>query len=109
MLPKEQILQAPTPAAAKALGRQVRGFDESAWLQHRFGIVVRANQAKFTQNVELGQFLQQTGDRILVEASPVDRVWGIGLAQDDEKVNNPNQWRGLNLLGFALMQVRRDA
>ncbi|CAN7304366.1 MULTISPECIES: NADAR family protein [Acidovorax] len=106
---KEQVLRAPNPGAAKALGRQVRGFDEATWLQHRFSIVVRANQAKFTQNVELGQFLQQTGDRILVEASPVDRVWGIGLAQDDEKVNNPNQWRGLNLLGFALMQVRRDA
>lgn len=106
---KEQILKAPNPGAAKALGRQVRGFDEATWLRHRFSIVVRANEAKFAQNPELGQFLRQTGDRILVEASPVDRVWGIGLAQDYEKVNNPNQWRGLNLLGFALIQVRRDA
>jgi ribA/ribD-fused uncharacterized protein len=105
---KEQVLQAPNPGAAKALGRQVRGFDETTWLQNRFAIVVRANQAKFTQNIDFRQFPQQTGDRILVEASPVDRVWGIGLAKDDERVNDPNQWRGLNLLGFALMQVRRD-
>lgn len=106
---KEQIIHAPNPGAAKALGRQVRGFDESVWLEHRFAIVVQANAAKFGQNAELGQFLQQTGDCILVEASPVDKVWGIGLAQDDERVHNPNQWRGLNLLGFALMHVRRDA
>jgi ribA/ribD-fused uncharacterized protein len=106
---REQVLQAPNPGAAKALGRQVRGFDEAAWLKHRFSIVVRANKAKFAQNTELGQFLKQTGSRVLVEASPVDRIWGIGLAQDDEKVNNPNLWRGLNLLGFALMRVRDDA
>lgn len=104
---RAQVLQAPNPGAAKALGRQVRDFDETVWLQHRFSIVVRANEAKFAQNPELRQFLQQTGTRILVEASPVDRVWGIGLAQDDEKIHNPNLWRGLNLLGFALMQVRQ--
>jgi len=105
---RKQILQAPSPGAAKALGRQVRGFDEAVWLQHRFSIVVRANKAKFSDNPELGEFLLQTGRRVLVEASPVDRVWGIGLAQDDEKASNPNQWRGLNLLGFALMQVRAE-
>jgi ribA/ribD-fused uncharacterized protein len=106
---KAQVLHTPNPGAAKALGRQVRGFDENVWLQHRFSIVVRANRAKFAQNPEIGHFLKQTGTRVLVEASPIDRVWGIGLAQDDEKVNNPNQWQGLNLLGFALMEVRRDA
>ena len=102
----KQILQAPNPAAAKALGRQVRGFDEAAWVRHRFAIVVRANQAKFAQNPEIGEFLRQSGARILVEASPVDRVWGVGLAQDDDRITNPNLWHGLNLLGFALMQVR---
>jgi ribA/ribD-fused uncharacterized protein len=106
---RDLVLQAPNPGAAKALGRQVRGFDEEVWLEHRFEIVVRANQAKFFQNPDLGAFLKQTGSRVLVEASPVDRVWGIGLAQDDEKVNNPNLWRGLNLLGFALMKVRDDS
>jgi ribA/ribD-fused uncharacterized protein len=106
---RTQVLEAPNPGAAKALGRQVRGFDEAVWLENRFSIVARANEAKFAQNPELGQFLKQTGSRVLVEASPVDRIWGIGLAQDDEKANNPNLWRGLNLLGFALMRVRGDA
>jgi ribA/ribD-fused uncharacterized protein len=103
---RAEVLQAPNPGAAKALGRKVRGFEETRWTEHRFGIVVRANEAKFSQNAELGQYLSQTGARVLVEASPVDRIWGVGLAADDEKVNDPNQWQGLNLLGFALMQVR---
>jgi ribA/ribD-fused uncharacterized protein len=100
------ILNAPTPAAAKALGRQVRGFDDARWLAQRFAVVVRANQAKFAQNPELDEVLKKTGSAIIVEASPVDRIWGIGLAKADAQANDPNQWRGLNLLGFALMQVR---
>ena len=103
---RAQVLQAANPGAAKALGRQVRGFDKAAWVDNRFSIVVRANMAKFAENPELRQFLKQTGSRVLVETSPVDRIWGIGMAQENEKVNNPNLWRGLNLLGFALMQVR---
>lgn len=100
------VLQAPNPGAAKALGRQVRGFDEAQWIEQRFDIVVRANRTKFAQHGDLRTFLLQTGERVLVEASPVDRIWGIGLAQDDERAQDPNQWRGLNLLGFALMVVR---
>jgi len=103
---RERVLQAPNPGAAKALGRQVRGFNEATWLEQRFSIVTRANAAKFAQNPELGAFLKQTGSRVLVEASPVDRIWGIGLSLEDDRVNNPNRWRGLNLLGFALMHVR---
>ncbi len=99
---RAQVLQAPNPGAAKALGRQVRGFDEAIWLENRFTIVTKANKAKFAQNPELGRFLKQTGSRVLVEASPVDRIWSIGLAQDDDQVTNPTLWRGLNLLGFAL-------
>jgi len=104
---RAQVLLAPNPGAAKALGRQVRGFDEATWTRERFSIVVRANEAKFSQNPPLRDFLLGTGSRILVEASPVDRIWGIGLAQDDERVHNPHRWDGLNLLGFALMQVRQ--
>ena len=105
---RSEVLCAPNPGAAKALGRKVRGFSEECWLQHRYSIVLQANEAKFTQNPDLGNFLRQTGSRVLVEASPVDRILGIGLAADDEKVNNPNLWRGLNLLGFALMHVRES-
>ncbi|GAA6143444.1 NADAR family protein [Hydrogenophaga sp. 5NK40-0174] len=103
---RSMVLDAPNPGAAKALGRQVRGFDESRWLANRLDIVIRANLAKFSQNQEMGEYLLQTGSRILVEASPVDSVWGIGLAHDDDDASNPNLWRGLNLLGFALMKVR---
>jgi ribA/ribD-fused uncharacterized protein len=104
---RRRILAAASPGAAKRLGREVRGFDERAWLDARFAIVVRGNLAKFTQNPALGGFLRATGERVLVEASPVDRIWGIGLAAADARATDPERWRGLNLLGFALMAVRR--
>ncbi|MFD8495252.1 NADAR family protein [Amycolatopsis sp. NPDC059657] len=94
------------PNEAKTLGRQITGFDEQRWTKHREEIVVTGNLAKFGQNADLKTFLVNTGDRILAEASPLDRIWGIGLAEDDERAADPNQWLGLNLLGFALMEVR---
>jgi ribA/ribD-fused uncharacterized protein len=102
-----RIRAAPDPAAAKALGRQVRGFGGQRWAAERFGVVVTGNLAKFGQHPDLRQFLLGTGDKVLVEASPSDQVWGIGLAADDERAASPQTWRGLNLLGFALMEVRR--
>lgn len=102
----EHILQAPHPGAAKQWGRQVNGFDESVWQRERFAIVVRGNRAKFDRHEALRDFLLGTKRRVLVEASPVDRVWGIGLSADDVRAGNPLAWRGLNLLGFALMHVR---
>ena len=103
-----KILAAPHPGAAKALGRQVRGFDEQRWAEHRFGVVVAGNLAKFGQDPQLRDFLDGTGSRVLVEASPQDRVWGIGLAAGDERAGSPERWPGLNLLGFALMEVRNQ-
>lgn len=103
-----KVLQAPNSGAAKALGRQVQGFNDVQWNACRFDIVVRANLAKFGQNPPLRDFLLNTGSRVLVEASPVDKVWGIGLAKEDDRAANPLRWRGHNLLGFALMQVREQ-
>ncbi|MEV5408647.1 NADAR family protein [Thermopolyspora sp. NPDC052614] len=100
------IIEAGHPEQAKDLGRRVRGFDEATWSAARFDLVIQGNLAKFGQDPGLRDFLLGTRDRVLVEASPVDRVWGIGLAADDERAENPEQWRGLNLLGFALMEVR---
>jgi ribA/ribD-fused uncharacterized protein len=97
---------ARTPGEAKALGRQVRGFDEDTWVANRLDIVVRGNLAKFGAHDDLRAYLVGTGDRVLVEASPLDRVWGIGLAADDERAADPGTWLGLNLLGEALMEVR---
>ena len=102
----QKVLVANSPGAAKAAGREVVNFDELVWVKHRERIVFEANFAKFSQHTELGQFLLNTGDRVLVEASPVDRIWGVGLAANDEKINNPHSWQGLNLLGFTLMHVR---
>ncbi|WP_329317826.1 NADAR family protein [Streptomyces sp. NBC_01262] len=101
-----RILGAPQPGAAKKLGRQVRGFDEDTWIRHRWDLVVDGNVAKFGQDTALREYLLGTGSRVLVEASPLDRVWGIGLAADDERTADPASWRGLNLLGFALMEAR---
>lgn len=102
----EQILAASHPHRAKTLGRQVQGFDQIAWEANRYAIVVDGSVAKFGQHAELRAYLLGTGDRTLVEASPVDRIWGIGLAADDPRATNPGQWQGLNLLGFALMHAR---
>lgn len=101
-----KILNAKTPAQAKALGREVKGYDDQLWIQNRFDIVVTANLAKFEQNTDLKTFLMNTSNRVLVEASPVDKIWGIGMAHDHPYVNQPEHWQGLNLLGFALMKVR---
>lgn len=103
---ERRVLAAGHPSQAKNAGRLVRGFDEQTWRRERFGIVVEGSVHKFTAHEDLRAFLLNTGDRVLVEASPVDRVWGIGLAADDEAANNPERWRGPNLLGFALMQAR---
>lgn len=103
---RARILAAGNPGAAKALGREVRGFDGERWNAARVEIVVQGNLAKFGQHPALGTFLVNTNDRVLVEASPVDLIWGIGLAEDDPRAENPELWRGLNLLGFALMEVR---
>jgi ribA/ribD-fused uncharacterized protein len=103
-----RIVAAAHPGQAKALGRQVRGFDEQRWAQERSSLVVTGNLAKFGQHLDLREFLLGTGNRVLVEASPLDRVWGSGLAVDDPDSTAPDRWPGLNLLGFALMEVRQQ-
>jgi ribA/ribD-fused uncharacterized protein len=103
-----RVLEAGHPNRAKALGRTVAGFDEETWNRERFGIVVTAGRAKFDSDPALRAYLLGTGDRVLVEASPLDRVWGIGLTADDEAAANPLRWRGPNLLGFALMRARHE-
>ncbi|KOV66116.1 NADAR family protein [Streptomyces sp. MMG1121] len=103
---EREVLAAGHPAEAKKAGRLVRGFDEAIWERERFRIVVEGSVHKFAADDALRAFLLGTGDRVLVEASPVDRVWGIGLAASDEAAMDPQRWRGPNLLGFALMAAR---
>ncbi|MFI2241255.1 NADAR family protein [Streptomyces chrestomyceticus] len=104
---ERRAMSATHPKQAKDAGRSVRGFDSAEWGRRRFEYVVEGNVHKFGQDPALRAYLLGTGSRILVEASPVDRIWGIGLAADDERAPDPARWRGLNLLGFALMEARR--
>jgi ribA/ribD-fused uncharacterized protein len=99
-------LAAASPAQAKKIGRLVRGFDNARWERERFAIVAEGSFHKFAAHPDLRMFVLGTGTRVLVEASPLDRVWGIGLAADDERAMDPARWRGPNLLGFALMAAR---
>ncbi len=101
-----KILDATDPKTAKALGRQVKGFQDVAWKATARNLVTEGNIAKFSQNEGLKEFLLATGTKVLVEASPYDRIWGIGLGAADPKAMHPTTWQGENLLGFALMDVR---
>ncbi|KND42277.1 hypothetical protein IQ64_24580 [Streptomyces stelliscabiei] len=103
---ERRAVAAAGPAQAKKIGRLVRGFDDALWERERLAIVTEGSFHKFAAHPDLGAFLLGTHNRVLVEASPLDRVWGIGLAADDERAMDPARWRGPNLLGFALMAAR---
>ena len=104
----QKVLVSYEPMEQKKLGRRVQGYDDATWKAHRFDAVLRGNVAKFSQNEKLRDYLLSTGDKILVEASPYDRIWGIGKSKDDFDIENPFKWKGENLLGFALMEVREN-
>jgi len=104
----QEMLVADDPGKVKSIGRSVQNFDQAAWDKRKVEIAIRGNFEKFKQNEELGEFLRNTKERILVEASPVDRIWGVGLEVKDPLIENPANWLGQNLLGFSLMQVRRQ-
>ena len=103
---RQHILESETPAIAKELGRKVKNFDDGKWSKACFDIVVEGNINKFSQRDELRKFLLNTANKVIVEASPTDTIWGIGLPQDNPRALSPSAWRGKNLLGFALMEVR---
>lgn len=104
----QQILECKDPRQIKALGQKVRSFDQTLWDKAKYSIVLNGNWCKFSQNRQLRDFLLSTGDSVLAEASPYDRIWGIGLSADSPDAQNPLKWRGKNLLGFALMEVRDE-
>lgn len=104
----QEILAADHPKQHKALGRKVKNFDDVVWKANREIIVMAASRAKFTQNAELLALLLATKGTTLVEASPYDRIWGIGLAATNPKAQDPKTWRGQNLLGKILTQLRDE-
>jgi ribA/ribD-fused uncharacterized protein len=101
-----KIMTEANPRVQKKLGQKVTGFVEKTWLAHRLAIVSAATYAKFTQHPAFKARLLATGDKIIAEASPLDSLWGIGMAVSDPLVRVQKQWRGTNLLGVALMNVR---
>lgn len=101
-----KILAASSPKEVKALGRGVKNFDQGVWEQKRYQIVVKTNLAKFSQHPDLKEYLLSTAGRTLIEASPYDKIWGVGLSISDSAVSSPSRWKGLNLLGFALTETR---
>jgi ribA/ribD-fused uncharacterized protein len=103
-----EILAADHPRKHKALGRKVRNFDGAVWNRERERIVLEGNRAKFTQNAALEELLLATRGTTLVEASPYDRIWGIGLAATDPRAQDPQKWRGQNLLGRILTALRDE-
>ncbi|MEZ4318460.1 MAG: NADAR family protein [Myxococcota bacterium] len=100
------ILRAPDPASAKQLGRRVRDFDAGRWRAHAYGHVRDGNVQKFRQNPRLREWLRGTAGKVLVEASPSDPIWGIGLSADDPRCADVATWQGTNWLGFAIMEAR---
>jgi ribA/ribD-fused uncharacterized protein len=99
----QHIITCHSPAEAKKLGRAVKNFDAAAWSAAAYKLVTEGNIYKFAQHEMLKQYLLQTGDAVIVEASPFDKIWGIGTKAYE---TNPFNWKGENLLGFALMEVR---
>jgi len=100
------ILLTGNPKEQKDLGRMVSNYNDTIWSEKRVEVMVEGLFEKFNQNPLLKEALLNTGDTILVEASPVDRIWGIGLAEDHPDALDQSKWRGQNLLGIVLMKVR---
>jgi ribA/ribD-fused uncharacterized protein len=104
----QKILAAEHPKQQKALGRKVAPFDDAVWRRERERIVTSGSRLKYTQNAELLALLLATTGTTLVEASPYDKIWGIGLAASDPRAQDPTQWKGQNLLGKILTVLRDE-
>jgi ribA/ribD-fused uncharacterized protein len=101
-----EVLKAVEPQKQKMLGRRVRGYDDSVWLAKRESYILTGMIEKYRQNpIEL-EYLMETGDTILAEASERDTTYGIGLNEDDPRCGNPYEWLGANLCGDLTMKAR---
>jgi ribA/ribD-fused uncharacterized protein len=104
----DKIMKTRSASVQKKLGRQVAGFNQTIWESECQRIVYEGNRAKFTQNEDLLAALLATRGTTLVEASPDDRIWGVGLAEEDPRIRNRKTWRGTNWLGEILTRLREE-
>jgi ribA/ribD-fused uncharacterized protein len=95
-----------SPKNQKALGRSVNNFDGDTWDKYCRDIVKMGNYLKFSQNGDLKKYIRDTGESLLVEGSPLDKIWGVGMRFDDPNINDERNWKGTNYLGECLMFVR---
>ena len=105
----DMIMAAESPREQKALGRKVKNYDEATWGYVRYDIVLLGNFLKFAQNKAYHDHLVRNEDptvELFVEASPTDKIWGIGLSEFDAQGTTPDQWKGENLLGKVVTEVR---
>jgi ribA/ribD-fused uncharacterized protein len=102
----EMIMDQGHPRKQKFLGRQVRGYDDQIWMAECENIMLPGLVSKFQQDSYSLNTLLDTGDKIIVEASPSDRIWGIGMTAHDPRAINPDKWEGQNRLGKVLMKAR---
>lgn len=103
-----KIMESRDQRVIKQLGREVKNFDEKVWNQFKMPIVLTGNYYKFSQVESLRKYLLSTGNKILVEASPYDKIWGIGMGENEARLCEIEEWKGKNLLGFALMIIRDE-
>lgn len=104
----EDIVKAKTAFQAKKIGRQIRNYNDSLWNKIRYEKMKDVLRAKFSSSAHLKQILLDTGDRILVEGSPYDKIWGVGVDWKSSSILNQSNWQGQNLLGKALMDIRKE-
>jgi ribA/ribD-fused uncharacterized protein len=102
----EAILKEKQPSSQKSLGRSIKNFNEKIWDENKLNVVFLGNYLKFTSSDELKEILLKTGNTLLVEASPFDKIWGIGLGMTDPRKEDESLWRGQNLLGICITGVR---
>jgi ribA/ribD-fused uncharacterized protein len=101
----DKIMKSTSPREQKDLGREVKNFNSTLWDRFAKDVVFVGNYAKFVQNEDLLDLLLATRGTTLVEASPYDKIWGIGLEADDEEALERSTWKGLNWLGETLTNV----
>jgi len=103
-----KILETKEPRIQKQLGRSINNFNEDIWNKHKYKILYDGLKLKFEQNDKLHNLLRNTENKILIEASPYDSIYGVGMSANDPNISNPQKWKGLNMLGRALMDIRKN-